>query len=282
MFPSLWYLQINNAMHSQRIKPDESSNTFAKRLCLMYKTCTRSGIPYDEGFLIRCFMQGLDSNFNYTWEMIDVGVLNYNELTLNEVLVHINDIKLNKTSNGTWITNAANANAVGKQGAKRPSTPTDSSADATATNTPSLNGVSTSVDVLMDAPEHYDEFESVSAPPPDSASDNTTNEDVVNNDHKSVNLVKKINYLLIIQLLYLNLNITLVLSDRPLLIYHILLVDKFPQLSTMSILSSLIAVPLTTCGLTVKLSFNSKTWMIVMLHWQITLKSPLKDKEQYN
>ena len=93
----------------------------------MYKTCTRSGIPYNEGFLIQCFMQGLDANFEHTREMIDLGVLKWYELTLNEVLVFVNDIKLNKQSHGTWINAQSSANATsGKQGAKRPSEPTDS------------------------------------------------------------------------------------------------------------------------------------------------------------
>ncbi len=108
----------------------------------MYKTCTCSGIPYDEGFLVRCFMQGLDSNFGYTREMIDVGVLQYYELSLNEVLVLVNDLKLNKTSNGPWVTTAANANAnatSGQQGARLPPPTTDS----TTVATPADNSTST-------------------------------------------------------------------------------------------------------------------------------------------
>ena len=110
----------------------------------MYKTCTRSGIPYDEGFLVRCFMHGLDSNFDYTREMIDVGVLKYYELSLNEVLVRVNDIKLNKTSNGTWVTTSANANATsGQQGARRPSPTPDStqleSSNENSTSSPTSN-----------------------------------------------------------------------------------------------------------------------------------------------
>ena len=112
---------IYNALPSQRIKPGESFDEFAKRLRIMYKTCTRSGISHDEGFLIRCFMQGLDSNFDHTREMIDVGALKYYEKTLNEVLVLVHDIKLTKLSHGTWIEETASANATtGQQGARRP------------------------------------------------------------------------------------------------------------------------------------------------------------------
>ena len=89
---------LYNSLSSQSMKPEESFDEFAKRLRLMYKTCTRSGIPYDEGFLIRCFMQGLDENYDHTREMIDLGVLKWYELTLNEVVVYVTDIKINKTS----------------------------------------------------------------------------------------------------------------------------------------------------------------------------------------
>ena len=72
--------------------------------------------------------------------MIDCGVLNWYEKTLNDVLVLVNDIKLNKTSNGTWVTAAASANAsTGKQGAKRPPTPTpDNTSNPPSTNTEPL------------------------------------------------------------------------------------------------------------------------------------------------
>lgn len=113
---------LYNALLNQTKEPEESFDAFAKRLRLMYKTCTRSGIPYDEGFLIRCFAQGLDKNFDYSRELLDQGVLPWYNQTLNEVLVLINDIKLNKQSTGTWIKSSARANATGKQGAKRPST----------------------------------------------------------------------------------------------------------------------------------------------------------------
>ena len=43
---------LYNSLTSQLIKPDEIFDAFTKRLCLMYKTSTQSGIPYDEGFLI--------------------------------------------------------------------------------------------------------------------------------------------------------------------------------------------------------------------------------------
>ncbi len=38
---------IYNALTNQSINADETFDAFAKRLRLMYKTCTRSGIPYN-------------------------------------------------------------------------------------------------------------------------------------------------------------------------------------------------------------------------------------------
>ena len=79
---------------------------------LMYKTCTYSGIPYGERFIIRCFIQGFHNNVDYRREMLDCGVLQFYELALNEVLVLVNDIKLNKTSHDTRIQDGATANAI--------------------------------------------------------------------------------------------------------------------------------------------------------------------------
>ncbi len=78
-------------------------------------------------------MQGLDSNFDHTREMIDVGALKYYEKTLNEVLVLVHDIKLTKLTHGTWIEEKATANATaGQQGARRPvSSPTPSTSTST-------------------------------------------------------------------------------------------------------------------------------------------------------
>ena len=60
--------------------------------------------------------------------MIDLRGLKWYELTLNEVLVRVNDIKINKTSHGTWIANNSTTNATsGKQGAKQPLEATENS-----------------------------------------------------------------------------------------------------------------------------------------------------------
>ena len=111
---------VYNALARQKITPNETFDDFAKKLRIMYKTCTRAGIPYDEGYLIRCFIQGLDHNYDHTRELLDNGVLPWYDLTLNEVIIYVTDIKMNKMSTGTWLTTPANAHAVGQQGAKRP------------------------------------------------------------------------------------------------------------------------------------------------------------------
>ena len=130
---------IYNSLSNQTIASDESFGAFAKCLRLMYKTCTRSGIPYDEGYLICCFIQGLDSNFDYSHKLLERGVLLWYELSLNEVLILVNDIKLNKQPTGSWITTSGKANATGKQGAKRPSSSSsDPSNDHTTPVDPSL------------------------------------------------------------------------------------------------------------------------------------------------
>ena len=129
---------IYNTLGNQHIGKDESFHAFAKRVQLMYKTCTRTVILYDEGFLIRCFIKGLDFNFDQTRELLDCGVLPWYNLTLNEVLVHVTDIKLTKTSTGTWLTINASTNASGKQGEKCPSSPPIETTSDTLTMNPNV------------------------------------------------------------------------------------------------------------------------------------------------
>lgn len=90
-----------------------------------YKTCTRSGIACDKGYLICWFIHGLDNNINHTKEFLDCGVLPWYDLTRNDVIIQVTDIKMNKMSTGTWLTTPASANDVGQQGAKHPAPITD-------------------------------------------------------------------------------------------------------------------------------------------------------------
>ena len=119
---------IYNSLSNQTIKPDESFDSFATRLRLMYKTCTRSGISYDEDYLVRCFIKGLDCNFDYSRELLSQGVLDWFDKPITQVLIAVTNVKLNKEADGSWITTTATANATGKQGAKRPTLPPNSPA----------------------------------------------------------------------------------------------------------------------------------------------------------
>ena len=106
---------------------------------IKYKTCTRSDILYDKGFIIHRFIQGLNCNFDHRKKFLDEGVLPWYELPLNEVLISVNCINLNKQSIETWINAPAKAHATGKQGAMRPPTnTTDSSPDFTITIDPNV------------------------------------------------------------------------------------------------------------------------------------------------
>ena len=170
---------------------------------------------------------------------------------MNEVLIAVNNVKLNKEADGSWIKDAASVNATGKQGAKYPSllpnTGTTSTSQTkidlslpsylyktsefsqkevklllerylcplccqnshplhncyalksthnislksatsstTLTSEPNVNQNTTSTAAnrvtdtlplsIIDEPQHYDGFECVQAPPPDSSSDLSDNE----------------------------------------------------------------------------------------------------------
>ena len=51
---------VYNTLDCQKIGNFKTFDDFAKKLRIMYKTYTQVGIPYDEGYLMRCFIQGLD------------------------------------------------------------------------------------------------------------------------------------------------------------------------------------------------------------------------------
>ena len=59
--------------------------------------------PVSKSSLIHCFMKVLDSSFVYTKEMIDTGLLRWYKVTLNEVLVQENDMKLKTTDANTTV-----------------------------------------------------------------------------------------------------------------------------------------------------------------------------------
>ena len=68
---------VYNTSALQKSGTSEMFHNFAKKLYTMHETCTTSSIPYhcDEGYLIWCFIQGLNHNYNYVRELLDNGVL---------------------------------------------------------------------------------------------------------------------------------------------------------------------------------------------------------------
>ena len=108
-------------MFHMKIKKDESFESFEKRLRTTYRACTSACYPKDDSYLVRCFMRGLDSNYDNVRELLDINALDWFEKPLNQVIQFAMDIKLNKKMTGSWVTISGSGNATGKQGAARPS-----------------------------------------------------------------------------------------------------------------------------------------------------------------
>ena len=72
-----------NILSNQHIGIDKTFDVYATYLHLMYKMCTCSGIPYDEGFFILCFLYRLDCNFDKTREHFNTRMLNWYKSSLN-------------------------------------------------------------------------------------------------------------------------------------------------------------------------------------------------------
>ena len=111
---------IYNTMYSMIIRKHKTFDAFVKRIRTHYRTCTRSSFPYREGHLVRCFINGLDSNFDNSRTLLQNGALHWFTLILNEVIQEVMEIKLNCQSSGAWTTDDGAANMAGKQGTKRP------------------------------------------------------------------------------------------------------------------------------------------------------------------
>ena len=109
-------------MFHTKIAKDESFQSFAKRLRTTYRACITAGYPEDESYLVRCFVRGLDSNYNNVRDLLDTNALDWFDKSLNQVIQLVTDIKLNKKTTGSWITVTGSGNATGKQGAARPAT----------------------------------------------------------------------------------------------------------------------------------------------------------------
>ena len=87
---------VYNNMYSMKMNKSETFEAFAKRLRIHYRTCTRSGFPYEEGYLVRCFINGLDGNFDHVRTLLQNGALHWYTLTLNEVIKEATEVKLNR------------------------------------------------------------------------------------------------------------------------------------------------------------------------------------------
>ena len=89
-----------------------------------YRICTRCGFPYEEGYLVRWFINGLDSNFDNAHILLQNGALHWFTMTLNEVIQEVTEIRLNRQLSGTWTMDGTAVNLAEKQGAKHPDTST--------------------------------------------------------------------------------------------------------------------------------------------------------------
>ncbi len=113
-------MAIYNNMHSKKIKKNESFKAFENCLRTHYHMCIRSGFPHKDCYLVQCFINGLDTNFDHAHKLLQNGTIQWYGLTFNEVIHGATEVKLNRQSSGTWTTNDG-THLVGKQGTKRPS-----------------------------------------------------------------------------------------------------------------------------------------------------------------
>ena len=74
-----------NAMFTTKILQKESLEAYSKRLRNMYCVCTENGTTYQEDFLVRCFIQGLDSYYDATRELLKNGSLDRYSLDLTTI-----------------------------------------------------------------------------------------------------------------------------------------------------------------------------------------------------
>ena len=82
--------------------------------------CTANGIVHDEQYLVRCFICGLDTNYDYTRDLLSNNALSWYSKDLNDVVQLAKDVKLTCESSGEWITVSGSTKSIGKQGPKRP------------------------------------------------------------------------------------------------------------------------------------------------------------------
>ena len=118
-----------------KIKKNESFDSFGKQRRIIFRSCKEAGFPEDKAYLICCYIRSLDSNYDNIRELLDTNALDWFNKTLDEVIQLTTDIKLNKTTTGSQVSVTGTGNAVGKQGAVRPSS-TNTSFITTTTQAP--------------------------------------------------------------------------------------------------------------------------------------------------
>jgi hypothetical protein len=111
---------LMNVMYETKIQPKESLEQFAHRLRSQYITCTANGISLDERYLVRCFIRGLDTNYDYTRDLLLNDALSWYSNDLNDVVQLAKDVKLTRESSREWITVKGFVKIIGKQGPKCP------------------------------------------------------------------------------------------------------------------------------------------------------------------
>lgn len=130
---------LYHSMFHLKMDKDDTFDSFAKCLRLMHKHCTTTGnIPYEEAYLIRCFIYGLHSNFDSIRELLDSGALPWYNQDLNAVVQTVTDIKLNIEMTGTWKHFKATSHAIGEQGTKQPAYDATADTPTAANKDPSV------------------------------------------------------------------------------------------------------------------------------------------------
>lgn len=97
-----------------KISHKETFEQFGKRLCTLYTTCLQNGYHNEPQFLPHCFLNGLDTNFDTTRDMIQHGSLDWSHYTLDQCIQADNMIKLNVVTANKWIDVKATASQAGK------------------------------------------------------------------------------------------------------------------------------------------------------------------------
>lgn len=118
---------VREIMAKAKMTSTETFDSFAKRLRSMYRRVTAAGEPYDESFLVRCFLLGLDDNFEPTRIVNTNGSLRWEDHDLDSCVQTAFGMKLKLQSQNGWKTITTSAKGNAEAGQHGPSRPTDTS-----------------------------------------------------------------------------------------------------------------------------------------------------------